>query len=281
MGWSDTEVREELQILLDDFCSEFNVSLSLFSHSGNTILTSTNSSKPAFCVKCKNWVTAPGVCDAQGQRMRHLASDRLEAIVYSCAAGLRCCMYPFVESHQVVAMAMIYGFRFAEKLADAANTGWQAHLGSADTLSKDYSALPRFSSAMEERMVRLFKVVADHAVAHQMIGLPRSHLFGMILEYIRTHIARASIPIDEVAENVHKCASTVSHVIKKEAGISFKRLVIEQKLYAAESLLWKDTTRSIGEVAEELGFSDQFYFSRIYKKCRGYPPKDFIRHRLG
>jgi YesN/AraC family two-component response regulator len=176
---------------------------------------------------------------------------------------------------------LIYGFRFAEKLVDAANTGWRAHLGSVDTLSKDYSALPRFSSAMEKRMVRLFKVVADHAVAHCMIGLPRSHLFGMILEYIRTHLARASISINEVAENVHKSASTVSHVIKKEVGISFKRLVIEQKLYAAESLLWSDTTRSIGEVAETLGFSDQFYFSRIYKKCRGYPPKDFIRHRLG
>lgn len=41
---------------------------------------------------------------------------------------------------------------------------------------------------------------------------------------------------------------------------------IEQKLEAAESLMTGGTAPSIGEVAESIGYSDQFYFSRIYKK---------------
>jgi AraC-like DNA-binding protein len=281
MARNDAEIREELHVLLDDFCSEFNVSLSLRSQSGKTLLTSSNFAQPAFCLKCKKWLTGPGVCDAQVQRMRHLAEDRLDAIVYTCCTGLRCCVTPFVDSRQVVVTATIFGFRFDDKPSTAAMRDWRAHSDSAEALSKDFCALPQFSAAMEKRMVRLFKVIADHAIAHGLIGLPRSHLFGLILEYIRTHVASSIIPINEVADNVHKSVSTVSHIVKKEAGISFKRLVIEQKLSAAESLLLNDTTRSIRDVAESLGFSDQFYFSRIYRKCRGYPPKDYIRHRIG
>jgi len=281
MRRDDAVVREELRVLLDDFCSGFNVSLSLLSRSGKTLLTSPNNAPQPLCTKIRGSLSGPGRCDAQAQRMRHLASDRRDAIVYTCHAGLRCCVYPFISSGQVVAIATISGFRFGDDPSAAAIRDSRTQVGSGDTLLKDFSALPRFSAAMEKRMVRLFKVIADHAVTRGLIAFPRSRLFEMIVDYIRAHIARTIIPINEVADHVRKSASTVSHVVKKEAGISFKRLVIEQKLHPAESLLSDNSTRSIGDVAESLGFSDQFYFSRIYKKYRGYPPKEFTRHRVG
>jgi AraC family transcriptional regulator of arabinose operon len=47
---------------------------------------------------------------------------------------------------------------------------------------------------------------------------------------------------------------------------------------AAERLLAQDA--SIGRVAEELGFSDPFHFSRVFKKVFGVPPGQFARsHR--
>jgi AraC-like DNA-binding protein len=87
--------------------------------------------------------------------------------------------------------------------------------------------------------------------------------------------------IDEVADFVNKSSSTISHTVKKEAGISFRRLVIEQKLEAADSFMSDPSKPSIGEVAERVGYKDQFYFSRIYKKYRGYPPKEFSRRDVG
>jgi len=281
MGRNDAVVQEELRELLNDFCSGFNVSLSLLSRSGTTLLTSPNCAIQPFCMKIRGWPHSPGVCGPQAQRMRHLASDRLDAITYTCHTGLRCCVCPLLSSGQMVAIATICGFRFDDEPSVAAIQDWRANDGPIDTLLKDFHAMPKFSAATEKHIVRFFKVVAEHAVARGLIGFPRSHLFGMILDYIRDHITRPIIPIKEVADNVHKSTSTVSHVVKKEAGISFKRLVIEQKLSAAESLLSIDQTRSIRDVAESLGFSDQFYFSRIYRKCRGYPPKDFAKHRIG
>jgi AraC-like DNA-binding protein len=42
-----------------------------------------------------------------------------------------------------------------------------------------------------------------------------------------------------------------------------------------------ESTDSIKEVAEQVGYSDQFYFSRDFKHHTGVSPSDFRRHELG
>ncbi len=274
-------VPEELRDLLSDFCDGFNVWLTLLSASGRKLLSIPDSSVPSFCRSIQERLSGPAACAAQADRMRHLASDRADSLIFTCHAGCRCCVHPFVSSGKTVAMATISGFRYSEEPSASALRDWKRKVGTPDALRRDFKSLPLFSADTEKRMARLFKVIAEYAVSRGLIGLQRSPLFEMILEYVGRHVARGSLPINEVAEHVRKSSSTVSHVIKKEAGISFKRLVIEQKLRAAESMFSEDSQRSIGEVADFLGFSDQFYFSRLYKKYRGYPPREFMRHRVG
>lgn len=281
MERGDGVVHEELRDLLSDFCDGFNVSLTLLSISGKKILSVPGTLAPSFCRKIQERLCGAAVCAAQADRMRHLASDRADSVIFTCHAGCRCCVHPFVASGKTVAIATISGFRYSEEPSASAIRDWKRKVGPSDALLRDFKSLPLFSADMEKRMARLFKVISEYAVSRRLIGLQRSPLFEMILEYVGRHVARGSIPINEVAEHVRKSSSTVSHVVKKEAGISFKRLVIEQKLRAAESMLSEDSQLSIGEVADFLGFSDQFYFSRLYKKHRGYPPKEFMRHRVG
>jgi AraC-like DNA-binding protein len=271
----------ELRDLLGDFCSGFNVSLTLLSASGGKILSIPGSAASTFCANIRDVLKARAACTAQADRMRHVASDRRDSVIYTCHAGCRCCVHPFVVSGRTVAMATISGFRYSKKPSEPVIRDWAQKVGSVERLQEDFARLPLFSADLEKRMVRLFKVISDYTVSHRLIGLPQSPLFEKIVEYVRSHVGRGSIAIDEVAEHVRKSASTVSHVVKREAGISFKRLVIEQKLQAAESLLREDSERSIGEVADSLGFTDQFYFSRLYKKYRGFPPKEFARNRVG
>ena len=53
---------------------------------------------------------------------------------------------------------------------------------------------------------------------------------------------------------------------------------IEAKLDKAEEYFRTIPGISIGEVSEKLGYDDQFYFSRIYKKFRKIPPKEYIKN---
>ena len=40
--------------------------------------------------------------------------------------------------------------------------------------------------------------------------------------------------------------------------------------------LLKNTNLSIAEIAVSVGFFDQFYFSRVFKKVKGMPPSKYI-----
>ena len=59
------------------------------------------------------------------------------------------------------------------------------------------------------------------------------------------------------------------HLGKSPRALIHQRLILEAKRYLAYSDL------SIGAIAEVLGFEDQNYFTRFYKKSEGYPPRQF------
>jgi AraC-like DNA-binding protein len=281
MDSGESFVGEGLRTLFDDFCSGFNVALTLYSSEGALLMSCPKRPALPFCRKVGGWLYGPAACAAQARRLRHLASDRGECLVYTCHAGMRCCAYPIRRGDRTLAVATIGDFRYAAEPSSQLLRDWQREVGRTDIILEDFRAVPLLAVETEKRMTRLFGVVVDHAISSGLISAGKSQLFERVIEYVRGHVAQPSIMIDEVAGFVNKSASTISHTVKKEAGISFKRLVIEQKLEAAEALMTSGPAPSIGEIAERIGYSDQFYFSRIYKKYRGFPPKEFTRRSVG
>jgi AraC-like DNA-binding protein len=209
--------------------------------------------------------------------MRHLAADRMNWLLFTCHAGLRYCLYPFVSSDKLIAMAEIGNFHYGEAPSDEVLREWRKRLGDDEGLLFDFESLPRFDGLAEDRLVRMFSLVAEHAVRRRLIALRQNPLFEKVVAYVRERITFPHITIEDVANHVKRSPSTISHVVKKETGITFSQLVIEEKLKAAESILMANPVKPIGDVAFELGYSDQFYFSKLFKKYRGVSPSEFAR----
>lgn len=72
---------------------------------------------------------------------------------------------------------------------------------------------------------------------------------------------------------------TLSKTIKKEFGKTPSQLINERVILEAKKLLHL-TYRSVKEIAAELGFNDEFYFSRYFKKSVGCSPKKY-REKVG
>ncbi|MFA7230578.1 MAG: helix-turn-helix domain-containing protein [Victivallaceae bacterium] len=69
----------------------------------------------------------------------------------------------------------------------------------------------------------------------------------------------------------------MSHIFRKKLSKSFKHHLLEKKLEKADEYLHLKPEMSIEEVAGKVGFRDQFYFSRLYRKYRGMPPSEYRR----
>jgi AraC-like DNA-binding protein len=66
----------------------------------------------------------------------------------------------------------------------------------------------------------------------------------------------------------------INRIFKSETGSSLYQYVLERKIESARMLL-KDTSIPIREIAEKLGFTDQYHFSNFFKKRTGASPMEF------
>ena len=79
-----------------------------------------------------------------------------------------------------------------------------------------------------------------------------------------------------LAEKLHVSTSTLSKRFRQETGMSPREYLEQLVISRACTLLLADEL-GIADVAEELGFSDQFYFAKYFKKQMHVSPSGYRR----
>ena len=87
---------------------------------------------------------------------------------------------------------------------------------------------------------------------------------------IETHY-KEHWPMSRYADNMYMSNSTLNRLCHEHFGVNPKALVQEKVLRDAKRLLIY-TRQSVEEIAYNLGFKDQAYFSRFFKKNEGISP---------
>ena len=80
-----------------------------------------------------------------------------------------------------------------------------------------------------------------------------------------------ALTLSEVAREAHIAESTLSKKFRREVGMSVGEYIDSQVMLRAADELHAGV-RSVYEISEELGFCDQFYFSRRFKEKYGISP---------
>jgi methylphosphotriester-DNA--protein-cysteine methyltransferase len=66
----------------------------------------------------------------------------------------------------------------------------------------------------------------------------------------------------------------LSRLFLQEMGKTFTDYLVDFRLKKGEELL-KDTDMTVTAISLEIGYNDPHYFSYVYKKDRGYTPRDY------
>lgn len=105
----------------------------------------------------------------------------------------------------------------------------------------------------------------------------KNWLLPGILNYIEEHYMEP-ITLTDISSCFNVSCGYISTIFKKHNGIGFTECVTQTKIRHAKQLLLEPGAR-IHEVASALGYSDPYYFSKVFKKQTGLSPKEFIRKR--
>jgi|GEM_PF-692880 len=104
---------------------------------------------------------------------------------------------------------------------------------------------------------------------------PMLNLVGSIQDYVLAHY-REDIRVDMLAKLMDRSPNYISSVYKRLTGISLTEYINQVKVSAARDLLFHQDV-SIGQAAEYVGFCDQAYFNRVFKKMYGFPPSVLLK----
>jgi len=93
------------------------------------------------------------------------------------------------------------------------------------------------------------------------------------MDFIEAHYDEP-ITVEQIAKEIYLSPSRLSHIIKDEMGITLGDYISKVRIDRAKNLL-RDSDLPISQIAQEVGFSDQSYFTKVFKKIEKCTPKAF------
>ena len=106
------------------------------------------------------------------------------------------------------------------------------------------------------------------------VGSSSSQYVLSAIKYIQFNYSH-DISVDDIAKAVGVSRSHLYRVFMANVGQSPIDYLTDYRISEACYLL-KNSHLSIAEIAVSVGFFDQFYFSRVFKKVKGVPPSRYL-----
>lgn len=131
--------------------------------------------------------------------------------------------------------------------------------------------LMRIKSELEAILTRLCLSLSQKRTER------KSEVFMFATEYMKEHLGEP-LSLEILARESGVSVSTLKKAFQKESGGGVNSYYIDMKLSQAAKLLC-ESDLSIGEIAEKLGFSSQFYFSEQFKSRYGQPPLTYRKQQ--
>ena len=147
--------------------------------------------------------------------------------------------------------------------------------------SLDYQKLEQqklLEAIMNARTRKELKAAADglldklkfhQGTEDEVVHLTVKRAKSMIHEFYQT-----GITLNEIADKLDITPEYLGSQFHKEVGVNFSTYIRDFRISKAKELLI-GTPLKLYEIAEQVGYTDPKYFSRVFKECTGQLPADY------
>ena len=124
-------------------------------------------------------------------------------------------------------------------------------------------------SLFEQEFPDCFYLIAAQLKQQQMKNAEQ--LEQNILSFIQDNLSNSQLSVSMVAEHFHISAPTLQKRINAVSGKTFSAYVESVRMQRAQQLL-RETSDTVLEIAEAIGYSNKNSFHKAYKRYFGEPP---------
>lgn len=142
------------------------------------------------------------------------------------------------------------------------------------SIEQTHTSGRRFAEELAMNLLErlLLRAVEEDPRSHQQVRDPR---VIEACQYLTSQLA-SEVKIEEVARYVCLSPSRLAHLFREQMGVNLLRWREDQRVIRARLLL-QTTQEPIAAIGRQVGYDDQLYFSRVFRKRVGISPSDFRR----
>ncbi len=143
-------------------------------------------------------------------------------------------------------------------------------------IEQEYQSKDAFSQEMSMTLLEelLIKCIRLEPVNNQRLLDPR---ILSTCNFISENLSQ-NYKIAEIAEHVHISPSRLAHLFVQQLGTTMVKWREDQRMIKAQFLLHA-SNEPIYHIARKLGYEDQLYFSRLFKRYTGLNPSEYRNSR--
>ncbi len=127
----------------------------------------------------------------------------------------------------------------------------------------------------EELAINLLErlLIRAYEISPENLPKPLDSRVQEACQYITRHLGQ-EIGLEEIARHVCLSPSRLAHLFRDQVGVNILRWREDQRIILAKHLL-HSTRTPIARIAGTVGYEDQLYFSRVFRKRVGVSPSEF------
>lgn len=196
-----------------------------------------------------------------------------------CYGGMGEFVYPITYNNEVVSFISVSGYLGDIELTRQKQLHFAKKFGiSYDNLKANNQELitPPDINELNVFIKPLVAMCEQFYAFAYRTAFKDSDLITDIIRYINEHHT-TDITMKTLSERFNYSVSSLSHIFKKNTGLSISKYIEGLRIDDAKWLL-KHTKLQVAEISSLLGFCNSGYFSAVFKKCTGVAPKSYSSH---
>lgn len=268
---------EQLESLMKSFYTLSGIRFVLFDTDFHEVI-SYPKENCGFCKLMKGCPKTRRKCNYADRRSFEKCEKTNDLVLYKCHAGLVEAVMPLHENEKIIGYLMFGQITDNPDKTDLFNkiAIWNETYGIDNAELKSGIDNITYKTDVEiKAAAKIMEACTSFIVYKELIIPDNNKILESVKSYIENHLSE-SIEIEQLCNKFDVGRTKLYEIFRKEQKMGISKYILRRRLHKAKKLL-KTTELSIAEIANNVGFSDYNYFSRIYKKQYGKSPKYYRR----
>lgn len=130
-------------------------------------------------------------------------------------------------------------------------------------------------AASMEDLAKSILVLMVPGMDEEQVRDKREEEYREILHYLEEHMEE-NITVQSVCRKFAVSQTTLSKIFHKYGDCSFSNCLTKLRMEKAQKMMQQNPAVLVRDVSEKVGYSDQFYFSRVFRSLFGVSPSEYL-----